>query len=45
MWVRSLVWEYPLEKEMESMVFLPGEPHGQRDLAGYNPWGQRVGHD
>ena len=20
-------------------VFLPGEPHGQRSLAGYSPWG------
>ena len=20
-------------------VFLPGEPHGQRNLAGYSPWG------
>ena len=20
-------------------VFLPGESHGQRDLAGYSPWG------
>ena len=20
-------------------VFLPGESHGQRSLAGYNPWG------
>ena len=22
-------------------VFLPGEPHGQRSLAGYSPWGCR----
>ena len=22
-----------------SPVFLPGESHGQRSLAGYNPWG------
>ena len=22
-------------------VFLPGEFHGQRSLAGYNPWGHR----
>ena len=20
-------------------VFLPGEPHGQRNMAGYSPWG------
>ena len=25
-------------------VFLPGESHGQRSLAGYSPWGQRVRH-
>ena len=24
-------------------VFLPGEFHRQRSLAGYNPWSQRVG--
>ena len=22
-----------------TLVFLPGEPHGQRSLAGYSPWG------
>ena len=22
-------------------VFLPGEPHGQRGLAGYSPWGHK----
>ena len=22
-------------------VFLPGEPHGQRSLAGYSPWGHK----
>ena len=26
-------------------VFLPGKSHGQRSLAGYHPWGRRVGHD
>ena len=26
-------------------VFLPGKFHGQRNLAGYSPWGHRVGHD
>ena len=27
-------------------VFLPGEAHGQRSLAGYSPWGcKRAGHD
>ena len=24
---------------------LPGESHGQRNLAGYSPWGRTVGHD
>ena len=22
-------------------VFLPAEPHGQRSLAGYSPWGRK----
>ena len=26
-------------------VFLSGESHGQRSLAGYGPWGRRVGHN
>ena len=39
-WVRSLDMEDPLEKEMATiLVFLPGESHGQRSLAGYSPWG------
>ena len=25
-------------------VFLPGESHGQRSLAGHSPWCCRVGH-
>ena len=47
-WVRSLGWEDPLEKEMatHSSGFLPGEFHGQKSLAGYNPWGHNgVGQD
>jgi len=37
--VQSLGREDPLEKEMESIpVFLPGELHGERSLAGYSPW-------
>ena len=35
----SLGWEDPLEKEMATPVFLPGESHGQRSLVGYSPWG------
>ena len=39
-WVQSLGREDPLEKEMATIpVFLPGEFHGQRSLAGYSPWG------
>ena len=40
-------WEDSLEKEMAiHSVFLPGEFHGQRRLAGYRPWvHNRVGHD
>ena len=42
-WVRFLSWEDPLEKEMAThSVFLPGEFHGQRSLAGYSPWGRKV---
>ena len=26
-------------------VLLPGKYHGQRTLAGYSPWGHRVGHN
>jgi len=26
-------------------LLLPGESHGQRSLAGYSPWGCRVGHN
>ena len=38
--VRSLGQEDPLEKEMAThSVFLPGESHGQRSLAGYSLWG------
>ena len=28
-WARSLGWEDPLEEEMATPVFLPGESHGQ----------------
>ena len=38
----SWVWKIPLEKEMQpTPVFLPGEFHGQRSLAGYSPWGHK----
>ena len=38
--VRFLGWEDSLENEMQPIpVFLPGESHGQRSLAGYSPCG------
>ena len=41
-WVRKIPWRRKWEP---TPVFLPGESHGQRSLAGYSPWGCRVGHD
>ena len=38
MWVQSLGWEDPLEKEM---ALLPWKSHGQRSLASYSPWGHK----
>ena len=36
--VQSLGQEDPMEKEMAThSSILPGEAHGQRSLAGYNP--------
>ena len=38
--IRSLGWEDPLERNRQPIpVFLPGESHGQRSLAGYSTWG------
>ena len=40
--VPSLGLEDALEKRMATTaVFLLGESHGQRNLAGYSPWGHR----
>ena len=41
--VRSLGREDPLQEKMAKTtpVFLPGELHGQRSLAGYSPWGHK----
>ena len=40
--VRSMGKEDALEKGMAiTPVFLPGEFHGQRSLAGYSPWGHK----
>ena len=42
MWVRSLGWKDPLEKEMAtSPIFLSGKSHGQKSLEGYSPWGRK----
>ena len=41
-WLQSLDREAPLEKGMAlTLVFLPGEFHGQRSLVGYSPWGHK----
>ena len=34
-WVRKIPWR---RKWQSTPVFLPGESHGQRNLAGYSPW-------
>ena len=40
--VLPLGQENPLEKGMAThSVFLPGEFHGQKSLAGYSPWGRK----
>ena len=46
-WVELLGLEDPLKEGMQpTPVFLPGESHRQRSLAGYSPWGhKRVGHE
>ena len=38
---REIPWR---RKWHPTPVFLPGESHGQRSLAGYSPWGHTVGH-
>ena len=38
MWVRSLGWEDPMEKEMAThSSILPGKFHRQKKLAGHSP--------
>ena len=34
-WVRKISWR---KEWLPTPVFLPGESHGQRNLAGYTPW-------
>ena len=43
-WARSLGWEDLLEEGVAThSVFLPGEVHEQRSMAGYSTWDHRVG--
>ena len=37
-WVGKIPWR---RKWPPTAVFLPGESHGQRSLAGYSPWGHK----
>ena len=37
-WVGKIPWK---RKWQPTPVFLPGESHGQRSLAGYSPWGHK----
>ena len=46
MWVPSLGWEDPLEKEMQpTPVFLPGKFHGEGPGWSKSMGTQREGHD
>ena len=38
-WVQSQNGEDPLEEGMATHSSIAGESHGQRNLAGYGPWG------
>ena len=37
-WVGKILWQGAWQP---TPVFLPGESHGQRGLAGYSPWGRK----
>ena len=37
-WVRKIPWR---REWQATPVFLPGKFHGQRNLAGYSPWGHK----
>ena len=37
-WVGKTPWR---RERLLTPVFSPGEPHGQRSLAGYSPWGPK----
>ena len=38
LWVGKIPWRGAWQP---ILVFLPGESHGQRSLAGYSPWGHK----
>ena len=38
LWVGKIPWRRAWQP---TPVFLPGESHGQRSLAGYGPWGHK----
>ena len=40
-WLEVLVMIYWRRARQPTPVFLPGEFHGQRNLAGYSPWGHK----
>ena len=37
-WVRKIPWRRTWQP---TLVFLPGQSHGQRSLVGYSPWGHK----
>ena len=37
-WVGKIPWRRVWQ---HTLVFLPGESHGQRSLEGYGPWGHK----
>ena len=41
-WAGKIPWR---RAGQPTPLFLPGESHGERSLAGYSPRGRRVGHD
>ena len=42
-WFDPWVGKIPWRRKWQSIpVFLPGESHGQRSLAGYSPWGRKL---
>ena len=45
-WVWARVRKIPWRRKCQpTLVHLPGKSHGQRSVAGYNPWGLRAWHD